>query len=164
MEQSVFESLSAKASETARRVALDICANEADAEDVVQDVMLKLWTMRAHIAGGTEMLRLAKVIGQREAIDVWRYNQRMEPMDKVREPARLAISPQEEMELQEDVQCFLQRMEKLPPAEYQILRMRHVEQLNNMEIANILQIKPASVATLLARARHKMLEQMKQNR
>ncbi len=164
MEQSTFESLSAKAGETARRVALDICTNEADAEDVAQDVMLRLWTMHLHIGDSAEMLRLAKVMGQRMAIDLWRHNSRVELTDRMSEPAALAISPQEEMEEQEDIQWFLQRMEALPPAEYQILRMRQVEQLDNVEIARILQIKPASVATLLARARHKMLEQMKHNR
>ncbi len=162
MEQSTFESLSTKAGETARLSALDICNSDADAEDVAQDVMLKLWTMHAHVSNGTEMLRLAKVMGRRMAIDLWRHNQQAELTDKVSEPITLAISPEEEMEHQENMQWFMQRMEALPPAEYQILRMRQVEQLNNMEIAHILQIKPASVATLLARARHKMLEQMKQ--
>ncbi len=162
MEQSTFESLSAKASETARLVALSICNCNADAEDVAQDVMLKLWTMHAHIGDGRAMLRLAKVMGRHVAIDLWRHNRRMELTEQVSEPIGFAISPEEEMEHHEADKWFVQRMEELPPAEYQILRMRQVEQLSNMEIARILQIKPASVATLLARARRKMLEQMKQ--
>ncbi len=164
MEQSTFEALSAKAGETARHAALDICKSSADAEDVAQDVMLKLWTMHRHIGDKAEMLRLAKVMGRRTAIDLWRRNRRMELTDKMNEPTDLAISPEEEMERQEAGEWFVQRMEALPPAEYQILRMRQVEGLSNMEIARILQIKPTSVATLLSRARHKMLEQMKKNR
>ncbi len=164
MEQSTFESLSAKTSKTARRAALGVCKSSADAEDVAQDVMLKLWTMHLHIKDETEMLRLAKVMGRRTAIDLWRRNQRMALTDQMNEPAELVISPEEEMEQQEAMDWFVQRMEALPPAEYQILRMRQVEGLDNMEIAQILQIKPASVATLLARARHKLREQMKKNR
>ncbi len=164
MEQSTFESLSPKASELARLAALGVCGNAADAEDVAQDVMLKLWTMHAHIGEEAEMLRLAAVMGRRMAIDLWRRNKRMMLTDEMKEPLAFALSPQEEMEHREADEWLLQRMESLPPAEFQILRMRQVEEKSNAEIARILQIKPQSVATLLARARHKMLEQMKQKR
>ncbi len=164
MEQTTFESLSPKVSELARLTALGVCSNAADAEDVAQDVMLKLWTMHALIGDEAEMLRLATVMGRRIAIDLWRRNRRMTLTDELKEPMAFARSPQEEMEHREADEWLLKRMEALPPAEFQILRMRQVEEKSNAEIARILQIKPQSVATLLARARHKMLEQMKQKR
>lgn len=52
-------------------------------------------------------------------------------------------------------------MNNLPPKEYQILRMRQVEQLSNGEIAKLLGIEKTSVATLLSRARIKLFNEIK---
>ena len=164
MEQSTFESLASQAGNTAYSAAMAVLADGADAADVAQDVMLKLWTMHARIADKAGMMRLARVMGRRVAIDLWRRNRTRQSGELKDMTTDMAPSPQEEMEGHEADLWLVRRMESLPPAEYQILRMRQVEELSNTEIAHLLNIKPQSVATLLSRARHKLFEQIKRNR
>ena len=58
----------------------------------------------------------------------------------------------------EETDAWLQRrLQALPPMQHQVLRLRQIELKDNAEIAAILGIKPASVATLLSKARRQLL-------
>lgn len=52
----------------------------------------------------------------------------------------------------------------LPSKEYQILKLRQVEQKTNEEIAKLLGIEKTSVATLLSRARIKILKEFQKRK
>ncbi len=160
MTQEEFEKISPEASIVARKSAMSVSGNSADAMDIAQDVMLKLWTMHSQIAGSGEMLRLSRIMGRRIAIDFWRSNNRKKVQFDAADYGLSVQSPAEDLEAEEAEQWLIKCMEKLPSAEYQILRMRQVEGKSNSEIARILQIAPHSVANMLSRARHKMLQEM----
>ena len=49
------------------------------------------------------------------------------------------------------------KLAQLPSTEYKILRLRQIERKTYDEIATMLGISPASVSTLLSRARNKIL-------
>lgn len=58
----------------------------------------------------------------------------------------------------DETDTWLQRrLQALPPMQHQVLRLRQIELKDNAEIAAILGIKPASVATLLSKARRQLL-------
>ena len=57
-----------------------------------------------------------------------------------------------------------QRLAKLPTTEYEILRLRQVEKRTYAEIAATLGITQTSVSTLLARARAKILAEIRERR
>lgn len=52
-------------------------------------------------------------------------------------------------------------MEKLPPRELQVLRMRQMEHRTNEEIARLLGIGEASVKVMLSNARRKLFNDIK---
>ncbi len=158
MNRSEYEAIAKQAGEAAFGQAMGILGNEEDARDVAQDVMVQLWTMHVSLTP-TEMLRMAPVMGRNRAVDLWRHNRHVMPFSPEVSCAG-APSPLDIMESDEAVQRILRLIDTLPPTEMLVLRMRQVERKTNEEIAEILQITPRSVGTLLSRARHRLKERI----
>ena len=70
-------------------------------------------------------------------------------------------SPHEQLEINENERWLEDRLKQLPSRQYTILRMQQVERKSNQEIARLLDIEPATVATLLSRARAELLKDIK---
>lgn len=70
-----------------------------------------------------------------------------------------APAPDVCVEIKEDHNWLMKRVAELPPKEYQILKLRQVEHKSNEEIAKLLGMEKTSVATLLSRARMKILKE-----
>ena len=70
-------------------------------------------------------------------------------------------NPAERIELEEDERWLVQQMEKLPPREMQVLKMRQMEHRSNGEIARLLGISEASVKVILSNARKKLFNDIK---
>ena len=66
--------------------------------------------------------------------------------------------------MDEDEDWLLRKLASLPTRQYMVLRLRQVERKSAEEIAAIMGISPGSVPTLLARARHAMLEELRRRR
>ena len=79
----------------------------------------------------------------------------------MRQPAGQWVSPSDHMELEEDERWLVGQMEKLPPRELQVLKMRQMEHRSNEEIARLLGIGEASVKVMLSNARKKLLNNIK---
>lgn len=142
--------------------AASACSVGADAAaDVAQDVMLRLWTLHDDIADAVHAERLAVKMARHMVID----------SSRTRHTVTLNVThslidennstPDVSLEYKEDTAWLLERMKALPAAEYQILRLRQEEQLENGEIAALLGMEKTSVATLLSRARIKLLNDIK---
>lgn len=131
----------------------------ADVEDIAQDTLLKLWALREGIPSADRACRLSAVIARHLAIDLLRAHHTV-PLAEMagdKEP-RHGTSPHSDLEDKENGEWLQQQLAKLPPAELQVLNMRCMERKSNQEIADILGVSPHSVATLLSRARGKMME------
>ena len=76
-------------------------------------------------------------------------------------PDTRTASPHRMMEMDEDERWLKKRIASLPDREMQVMTMRQVEQKSNGEIARILGITAASVATMLSSARRKIFEDLK---
>lgn len=68
------------------------------------------------------------------------------------------------LEEQENNEWLRKQLAGLPSTEYTVLHLRQVEGLDNKTIAYRLGIEERSVATLLSRARHRLLEEIKKRR
>lgn len=161
MENLEFEHIAERLRRRAAEVAKACLVSADAAEDVAQDVMLRLWTLRADIENATNAERLAARMARNLAIDALR-RQHTVPLDMGRSVAddRLS-SPDSDAESSENTAWLEDRLRRLPPAEYQILRMRQTEQMTNADIAAALGIDKASVASLLSRARRKLFNDIK---
>ena len=65
------------------------------------------------------------------------------------------------METQENDMWLQQKLLELPSTQYQVLHLRQVEKKSMEEIAGIIGITPASAATILSRARQRMLTEIR---
>ncbi len=136
---------------------------EEEAEDAAQDAMLKLWTIRQKLPSGKSAEPLAVTIVKHLTIDRLRGRHRQTALDR-EAAASPNTMPDAIMEGEENDEWLRRAMRKLPPAEHAVLRLRQVERKTNEEIAAIVGIKPVSVPTLLARARRKLLEELKRRK
>jgi RNA polymerase sigma-70 factor (ECF subfamily) len=159
------------------RLALGITHNEADAEEVVQDVFLSLFrkidAFEGRAALGTWIYRitvnaaLIKRRGKRAALEVlledhlptFREDGHREG-DRAMLLADWSESPEEEL-LSKEGRAALRRMIASLPDHYRlVLLLRDMEELSNEETAEILGDTVASVKSRLHRARMALREQV----
>ena len=159
MERSEFEQMA----RTWREKALSTCrrygAGQEEAEDIAQDVMLRLWQMHDEL----ERYRSIEALVTLMAKHLLRNHQRRKPSEPLNEAiiVRLSTSPHELLEMKEDEQWLTQRLAQLPTTQRTLLYMRQVERHTHEEIAHLLGMETTSVSTLLARARRTLLEEIK---
>lgn len=161
MTQEEFEQMAVSLRLRAMAVCGGCGLGRADADDVAQDTLLRLWQVRADIRDRAHAEALAVVASRRLAADVFRRGGRM--VQGVGRDVAGAVQPGPDtaLEAAEADGWLLDRMGQLPPTEYRVLYMRQVERRPRGEIARILGLAEASVSTLLARARRRLLEEIK---
>lgn len=171
MRQREFETLATELRRQALATAQSLVGRAAVAEDVAQDTMLKLWAMHDDLRDAAHAHRLVRLAARQLSIDWLRSRQRTQalvvPMDDgtdghpAEQTATDGDSPQSRMEAEEDARWLRQRIARLPTREMQVMEMRQGEGRPNEEIARIMGIAPASVATMLSAARRKIFEELK---
>ena len=129
-------------------------------EDVAQDTMLKLWNIRERVENGKSAMALAVTIARHLAIDMLR-GRRTVDIDKVVVADSRFNEPDSLLESSDDARWITEQFDHLPTKEYAVLQLRQVEHRSAREIAAIVGVSEKSVPTMLARARRKLLEEMK---
>lgn len=162
MNQTEFEHIASQIRRKAVSVSLAYSTDADRAEDIAQEVMLKLWTLHEDIDGRTSAEKLAACMARNMAIDEYR-KRRTIPLDDRRNIIDEKEPPPDICcEINENHEWLIRRMDALPSSEYQILRLRQVERKTNEEISKLLGIEKTSVATMLSRARMKILNDFKE--
>ena len=148
---------------TWREKALNVCrhygAGKDEAEDIAQDVMLRLWQMHEEL----ERFQSIEAIVTLMAKHLLRNRQRRRPTETL--DATIIVSqdtsPHDELVMKENEEWLTAKLQQLPTTQRTLLYMRQVERRSHEEIARLLGIETASVSTLLARARRTILEEIK---
>ena len=148
------------------KVALSYLSDENEAEDIVQDTLLKLWMARDKISnakGGIESL--GATIAKNLSIDRLRELKR-HPHDGLADNHihHYAANAQARLEEKENENWIKTVVGALPDKYRAVLQMRQVEQMEFSEIAAVMGTTETSVRTILSRARAKLMEQIKQRR
>ena len=161
MEQAEFEHIATRIRKRAVATALAFAANDDEAEDIAQETMLKLWTLRTEINSPAHAEKLASCIAHNRAIDCIRQRRTI-PLDTGRNIIdEKTAGPDRAVEDKENMAWLAERLAALPSTEYQILRLRQVERKSHEEIARIVGVEKTSVSTILSRARAKMLNEFR---
>lgn len=125
------------------KVAKGYLHNDADSEDAVQTVLVRLWTMVDNVR--SPMDGLAAVVLRHHCMDVIRQQVRTTTLDG---------HDQAEEEESEDYAARLTRLiSQLPPLQQTIVRLRHIDNQSFAQIAALLDMKEATVRKNLSRAR-----------
>ncbi|WP_170758918.1 RNA polymerase sigma factor [Ruegeria lacuscaerulensis] len=134
-------------------VALRMLGNRAEAEDVTQEAMMRLWQMAPNWVSGQ-----AKV-------STWLYRVTLNlcvDMQRKKKPDRLADVPEpedNEPSVAERLQDAARKdalqaaLSQLPERQRQAVVLRHIEELPNPEIAGIMGVSTEAVESLTARGK-----------
>ena len=151
----------------ARQLRADILAvsrrflgSQAEAEDNVQDTLLRLWTIRAQLDEVRSVQALTYAICRNLCFSKLR-KRRIVAMELNNE-IRLASEHDSQwmLEEKENAQWLEDSIAGLPAAQMQILRMSQQDGLENSEIAEVLGISETTVRTALCKARKNLLERL----
>ncbi|MFN5666567.1 RNA polymerase sigma factor [Bradyrhizobium sp.] len=144
-------------------IALRIVGNAADAEDVVQDTMLKVWTHRGRWQHGRAKFStwLYRVVSNR-CIDL-RRKPRTENVDVVPEVADTQLDASTVIERNEIGNLLEVAMQRLPEQQRVAVILSYHENMSNGEIAEVMDTTVAAVESLLKRGRQQLREMLKRH-
>ena len=129
-----------------------------DAEDVVQDALLRLWNMRDELT--PPMVSLARVVVRNLCLDRLRREKPLLRLDthETEDP------PDEEVGQWERIERLMTLIEALPTMQQTILRLRHIEGMEMSDIAEMTGSNEVALRKVLSRARQAVrLQFLKQN-
>lgn len=139
---------------TARRYGL----THAEAEDVVQDALVRLYAMRHRLDEYRRPDSLANIVVRNLTIDMLRRRDKYPEVE-----LKADLLHEDETKQDERIKEVLRAMEELPPKQQLVLRMKHIEELEVEEIAVLLQMNVDAVYQNLSRARRAILNKFKAN-
>lgn len=137
------------------RLALRITLNSAEAEDIVQDTMIKVWNQRERWDEIESMEGFCLTICRNLALDRMRKAENQnDSLDKTMEqrPDR-ASSPFEHAVTQDRIQLVREIINTLPEKQRSCVQLRDIEGKAYKEVAEILSITEEQVKVNIFRAR-----------
>lgn len=159
MERQQFEIEAKRMRPALLRLASRYMEDADEAEDVIQDVLLKLWFLREKLDRYRSVDALAMVITKHLCINQLR-TRRMETVE-LQQDMQIAGSETTDQSLleAEETREVLRVISTLPNLQQAVLRMKHIEGFEVEEIARLTGSTPIAVRTNLSRARKKVREQ-----
>jgi len=145
------------------RVALSILRNPAEAEDVVQDLFVRVLQRKSELARILEIRPWLVRIAWNLALDR-RRRLRPEQMDELFAEGLASADLPADLALAEAgrIRQVLAAMERLPKQERQALLLSAMDELSTTEIGAVLGRSESSVRSLLFRARAHLRERLKE--
>ena len=141
------------------RLAMHYTEDADEAEDVIQEVLLKLWFLRDRLDAYRSVDALAIVITKHLCLN----RKRSVQAEKVSLEEGMEIvcedTPEQTLIREERMDELLELIAGLPNLQQAILRMKHVEGFEVEEIARMTGSTPIAIRTNLSRARKKVREQ-----
>jgi RNA polymerase sigma-70 factor (ECF subfamily) len=162
-DETAFRLLVARHIDRAYAIALRILGNAADAEDVVQDTMLKVWTHRGRWQHGRAKFStwLYRVVSNR-CIDL-RRKPRTENVDVVPEVADSKPDASSVIERAEMNDLLEAAMLRLSEQQRLAVILSYHEDMSNGEIAGVMDTTIAAVESLLKRGRQQLRELLRRH-
>lgn len=143
-------------------LALRVLGDHAEAEDVAQEAMMRLWRMAPDWQPGqarvsTWLYRVALNF----CLDVKRRGRgRSLPIDGVPEPADPAPGAPDRIQQGARNDALQAALMQLPDRQRQAVVLRHIEELSNPEIAAIMGISVEAVESLTARGKRALATEL----
>lgn len=135
------------------RVAFYLLENEADAKDAVQELYLKLWTLRDHLEMVREPAAYGSLLLKNLCIDRIR---RRKPREELREDLSDDPPPDRQLEDREALKAVIRSMDALPPKQRKLLTMKVLQGLSYQEISQKTGLSPLNVRVQVSLARKKL--------
>lgn len=130
-------------------IALSFTKNQADAEDILQNVYLKLWNCKKEFESDEHMAKWLTKVCVNESKDLLRlhFRKRNVPLEDAVNLSH--IDDTQDIDL-------IKAVMSLPKNQRTVIHLFYFEDLQINEIATLLNIKESAVKTRLSRARQKL--------
>ena len=142
------------------RIAYDFFRNEEDAEDAVQEVLLKMWKRKW--LPGDDIKAMAVVATKNQCVSMARKHRLRQHLSL--EDARGHASPDRAdnvLIINEQTLRIEQAIGTLTKSEQRIIRLKQEQNIDADEISLITGIQVKSVRSMLSMARKKLIEKIK---
>src|ERR1700689_3490494 len=143
------------------RIAYSVLRSRTEAEDVVQDVFIRVLEHRRSLSTVRDMRVWLIRIAWNLALDRKR-RKRPEQLDEsfAKSLASGTMPADAAMEEAQRFQSVLREIERLPKAERHVLLLSAIDELGTAEIADVLARSESAVRALLSRARARLRERL----
>ena len=131
------------------RIARKIIGDEDEAEDVVQDSLLRLWLLKEDVQN---VRGFARILVRNRSLDVVRKRQK-HVLVEFKETTDIAPTDEHD----ERIKRMMILVENLPAMQQTVLRLRHMEGKEMSEIAELIGTTEQAIRQSLSRARRAVL-------
>lgn len=140
-------------------IARKILVEEEDAEDAVQEVLLKLWHTRDSLDRYDSAAAFATTVTKNHCLDKLRVKKQTDSLDDIHHMREANDNPYLQLERKNTEEVLRKIIEQLPQLQQAIIRMKDIEEYEVEEIAEITGTKVDAVRVNLSRARKKVREE-----
>lgn len=136
--------------------ARKLTEDPSDAEDAVQEIMLKLWNMRQKLDEYQSIEALAMTMTHHLCMDIWRAKRPDSlSLEQVQAPSQSA-TPERLLEEKDEFRLMREIINSLPTLQRTIIQMKDVQEYETEEIAKITGCSAEAIRSNLSRARKKV--------
>ena len=136
--------------------ARKLTEDPSDAEDAVQEIMLKLWNMRQKLDEYQSIEALAMTMTHHLCMDIWRAKRPDSlSLEQVQAPSQSA-TPERLLEEKDEFRLMREIIDSLPTLQRTIIQMKDVQEYETEEIAEITGCSAEAIRSNLSRARKKV--------
>ncbi|MBC35473.1 MAG: RNA polymerase subunit sigma-24 [Bacteroidetes bacterium] len=138
------------------RLALRLLGSQADAEDAVQEVFLKLWARREKLNEYRSIEAFAMIITKNLCFDKLKLKSRNQQELTEERVGSKQDTPETQMEMKNTVSKIHEIINELPEQQKLVIQLRDIEQCDFDEIAEITNMNLNTIRVNLSRARKKV--------
>lgn len=136
--------------------------DDAESEDAVQMVLMRLWQMVGELR--VPMDALAMTLLRNHCIDLLRRRKATTPIDNCQTDGSMPLQETEEEQEERNrrVDMMMELMRQLPAKQQTVLQLRHINGMEMAQIAQLMGMSEVAVRKTLSRARLSLMAQMMQ--
>lgn len=138
------------------RQAESILGDAVEAEDTVQDAMLRIWQLRTEWYRYRSLDAVAVTAVRHLALSALRHR-RFVQTDLAAADYPVEALAESRLIEQEDARRLAEAIEALPSRQQAVLRLRHLEGMETTDIARLIGASEESIRMNLSRARHSIM-------
>lgn len=135
-------------------LAYSLLRNRDAAEDVTQDVFIKIWRALPHFDGRASLSTWIYAITRNASLSALRARR---PQSSLSDPEAMdaadAVDPAPSADAMAERAALQRLVDQLPPKQRQVVMLFYMEQQSHEEVATMLAMPVGTVKTLLHRAR-----------
>ncbi len=149
-----FKSLMTPLQNKLYRFSLRIVGNTAEAEDVVQEVLIKMWKKRTELSAYKNLEAWCMTLTRNLSIDKLRSkHRRTSELQDGLQVVDKSVTPFQHAAYQDTLERVRRLMAELPEKQRMVMQLRDIEGMTYQEIAEALSISMEQVKVNLFRAR-----------